>query len=225
MLYMTEKGVELTLKELSPALIQRVVSEVAIRARADGEPIDVPTFQLKTVAGEIQEFQLTDKNLEPEDPDEALRRQLSWTKYQMALSELEAAQATARTKFMLTWGVDVDLPDDQRWIKMLKSGGIDVPDDEDDQRFLYLLYEVLTPLELQAVIAELNIIAFGKAVDPKEVESFREQLRDQVRRRAGTAISDALRSLLETLEESPGLGGDTAILGVDDGESVATNAD
>ena len=80
MLYMTEKGVELTLKELSPALIQRVVSEVAIRARADGEPIDVPTFQLKTVAGEIQEFQLTDKNLEPQDPDEALRRQLSWTK-------------------------------------------------------------------------------------------------------------------------------------------------
>jgi len=225
MIYPTEKGVELTLKELSPVLLQRVVSEVAVRARADGEPIEPPTFQLKTVAGEIQEFQLTDKNLEPEDPDEALRRQLSWAKYQDALAELSAAQATARTKFMLTWGVSVKLPEDETWIKMLRAGGIDVPDDEDERRYLYLLYEVLAPQEVPGIIAELNIIAVGKAVDPADVESFREQLRDQVRRRAGTAISEQIRNLLATFEESPGLGGDTAILGVDDGESVATNAD
>lgn len=205
MQFMTEAGVDLKLVPVSPALIERVVAQVEHDlAEAEGLDFTTPTYQLRTVAGELQTFELTAEMLDPPDPEEAQVRKAKWHAYTKAQTRLALAQAEARMRFMLTWGVEFEMPKDDHWQKIVKKAGVEIPTDEDDLRFTYLWYVLLTPIEVQRLFAELQIVAYGKAVDQKDIDSFRKGLRDSVRIRARQAIERAISISLEgTTEGEP----------------------
>ena len=195
--FLTGKGVNLTLKELSPALIERVLAQVEDRLRAEGLPIDPPTYTLKNVVGETQEFPMTEKTLDTQNLDEAAFRHAKWDAYQTAQTKLEKAQNEARVKFMLTWGIDFEMPTDESWKRLLKAAGVEIPSDPDELRFTYLWYHLLTPVEVSQIIAELQLVAYGKAVKEEDVNSFRQSLQDSVSQRARAALTDAVRAVRE----------------------------
>ena len=203
----TEKGATLRLTGISPALVDRLVSEVESRFRKEGEPVDAPTYQLKTVGGDLQTFALTEKALNPQDPDEAELRQARWAAYQTALANLIEAQSEARMKFLFTWAVGVDMPKDDSWQRLVKAAGVEIPTDPDELRFTYLWYYLLTPFEVQSVYAELQMIAYGKAVSDDDVKSFRKGLQDSVWRAAREVIGRAVSGVEpETTEAAPDTG-------------------
>ena len=193
--FVTGKGVTLTLSELAPPLIERVAAKIEMEYRERGQLIDPPTYSLKTVAGELQEFKMTENNLHPTDENEAELRQARWAEYQDATIRLLEDQQEARVKFQLTYGVSFAMPGDDRWQKLVKAAGIEIPEDEDDKRFVCLWYTLLTPFEVQQILAELALLAYGKAVSSEEVQSFRDSMEDSVRRTARDTIAGALQSV------------------------------
>jgi len=202
MKYTTEKGVDLELKGIAPALIERVKSEVARRFRAEGKPIDPPRFELKMAGGDMQAFPLTERNLYPSDPEEAERRQALWNAYQIARAELLEAQTEAEVEFLFTWGISFDMPEDDSWQRMLRKAGQEIPEDPDELRFCYLWYHLLTPIEVQKLLAELNILNYGKAVSPEDVASFRRELSDSVSRRARELLGGAVSRGIATASKA-----------------------
>ena len=195
MKFMTDKGIELTLSAISPVLLDRVEIEVESRFEAEGEPTKTPTFQLQTVGGDFQTFELTEKNLNPGDPQEAEWRQAKWNAYLNAQARLQAAQAEARLKFLLKWAVDVDVPEDTKWQRLVRMAGVEIPDDPDELRFVYLWYHVLTMIEVQRINADLAMLAYGKAVSAKDVETFHQDTEDSLRKRARTLIARAIQDI------------------------------
>lgn len=199
--FITGKGVKLTLKEVSPALIARVEAKVEERLRSEGVPIDPPTYTLKNVVGDVQEFPMTEKTLDTQDPNEAAFRHAKWEAYLAAQIKLQNAQNEARVKFMLTWAVDFEMPQEDSWQRLLKAAGVEIPTDPDELRFTYLWYYLLTPVEVSQIIAELQLVAYGKAVKEEDVTSFRESLQDSVSQRARAALTDAVRAVREASRE------------------------
>ena len=195
--YTTEKGLALILKEVSPALVERVVARAEEDLRAEGGIIARPTYTLKNAAGETQIFELTEKVLAPSDENEAAYRQATWDAYQSSQQKIAEVQSEARVKFLLTWAIDFEMPADNAWHRMLKAAGVEVPEDEDERRFAFLWYVALTPLEIQTIVAELSILAYGKAVNEEDVRSFRDGLQDSVRQRAKNAIAGSVRAVQE----------------------------
>jgi len=224
--FTTETGLVLTLKKVSPALLERVAAEVARKFREDGEQIDPPTYDLQTVAGETQTFVLTkEEDITSTIPErEELKRAL-WNTYQEALSRLRVAQEEARIKYLLTWGVSFDMPEDEEWKDKLADAGIEMPERPGDIRFLYLSYEGLTGFELQRLLVELQVVAYGEAVDPETVDSFRQGAERAARNTATQRIEGAIRlfGLATGQQSGAGLDVEHPTEGDAGGESVGDN--
>ena len=195
MQFMTDKNVELELTAIPPVLLERVEIEVENRFEADGEPINTPTFQLETVGGDLQTFELTEKNLNPADPKDAELRQAQWNAYVNARGRLRMAQTEARLKFLLTWGVDVDLPEDDKWQKLVKAAGVPIPEDKDELRFVYLWYHLLTPFEVKRISVDLDMLAYGKAVSQEDVDTFHQNTEDSIRLAARAVIARSVSNI------------------------------
>ena len=190
--FTTERGVTLELKAVSPVLLERIAIEVERSFRERGEPVDVPTYAIPNALGDVQQFVLTEDVLESADPQQTEMRKSLWAAHKATLVDLALAQEEARQKYLLTWGISFELPEDDSWIEMLEGAFIQVPDKVSERRWMYLLYYGLTPIELQRIMVELQVASYGKAVDPETVASFRKGAESAARgvaeQRLGSAI-------------------------------------
>lgn len=63
----------------------------------------------------------------PDDPE-----------YQEILKEWNRNTTSEFISLILDFGTDIELPEDDSWIKMLKRTGVKIPDDPDEKRLLYI---------------------------------------------------------------------------------------
>ena len=231
--FVTEEGVALTLvaiRQVAQDLAAERVRQESIEA---GEPLEVPTYTVKTLGGEEVVFEHVAPG--PDEPGtldvagdaaETAYRHALWSRYRNALMRLAAKQAEARFEVMLFLGVEVEMPADDSWLDAQVEAGMGDIDRNSvkDKKIRYLTSEVLTTRDLTNVVTTLQMMMAGTAVSEGEISQFEGMFRRSMERQDARLVESALRQLRllvgaptpERVDGGDGVGdNETEVLGQD----------
>ena len=146
--------------------------------RERGEPLDPPTYTIKTASGsEIYEphDETTDKN-----PDE----QAAWDAYKNAQARLDGEINTLLMRYVIDDGMaSIVLPSDASWQDKYKARYIDVPTEPQELRDFYITTEVLpTTADVQSITASILLLSEQGKVDPDALEARLDMFRSRMGR-------------------------------------------
>lgn len=128
---------EFTTSEGIKLKIRPVAQRKLAMLQAARREIKPPTYEIKSVGGEVSVFEHDETTLESTEDRQA------WAKY---LAEKEKERAEFMEKFVavvLSDGVIFEMPEDDEWRKRQEWQGIAIPEGELNVKMHYLLTEVL----------------------------------------------------------------------------------
>ncbi len=183
--YTTQKGMTIKLIALSQIMIEMMRGAAVTEFREAGEPIATPTYEAKTVAGDIEELPLDEKSLEVKgDEEETKRRTDAWAAHEDALERLMAAQRKRVLTYHFGNGIDIEIPGS--WEVWMKKYGIEVPEDPEERMTCYIMTSVLPSQdEMWDVTIRLTALANNADLTPEMLAAaeatFRNKVRTEVR--------------------------------------------
>ena len=185
--YTLDSGITIKLTGISDTLQNMIVRKVEKEFRAKGEPVDPPTYIVKTAfGGEVMEETNphTETTLEvtaadcmiDADDDEEKAAKLAetrtaenkklWALHKAALQRMETEQNERRAKSILLGGIQFELPADDAWEKMQEFMGAEIPTDPIEKRYHYLTTEIVkTPADLLNVMQRITMLSYKGIVD------------------------------------------------------------
>lgn len=168
-------GGPLTLRPVSLEAIARIRAKAERELRAQGLPLDPPTYQVTTAAGTIEEHPHTAETLETEEDRQR------WAEYEAAIEALDTLAGQRITRYMLAEGIVLDGPD-QAWLERMERLGVPLSDDPLEQREQYLTYQYArTQQELLALIQRIMVLsAEGNAALLEAAEAMETFFRGDV---------------------------------------------
>ncbi len=170
--YTTQSGVKFVLKPISRFMLDRLVQSKP--------KVERPTYEIELPGG-AKETHLHDADTlqTPEDKER-------WAEYmkQFMITELEFTRKY--WTFVVNEGIEVEVPQDGRWLKNLEQYGITVDKTSMHSLKMEYVYSLLTgPEEFNQVVSEVLRISGS---DPEAVtlirESFRPALQGKTDRQA-----------------------------------------
>jgi len=187
--FTTSTGVELILKPISPLLAGKVRTSVIWPEK--------PTYQAKTVSGEIEEHPHDETTLET-DEDKA-----AWLKYLLATAQAEGELNERISKMLFKRGIDyktLKLPKNESWIAEQEDMGITVPDDPLQRKMHYVETELLASKEeIKSLILRLMAMS---GVDEEVIAAAERSFRGEVEGEAAGEPED-LEGPVELRDELP----------------------
>lgn len=198
----TSDGQEYELRPVSDTLLERARAGVVKRFKAEGKPIDPPTYTIVNVAGEETVHEHDETTLEyplelvleelGEDADQeeaasiaeerTQENQQQWIAYLDAQEELAAAVNDMQMRVWLR-GIVVDEEEVQNgdWIQFQEWLGAEIPEPGLDRWYHYMTTEVLkTPEDFLQVIQKLSLISYAGLVSEEVIESAIDSFRDRL---------------------------------------------
>jgi len=164
----TTEGREVQLRPVSRVVIQAVQGAVERELRAQGLPLDPPTYTVQTDTGDTQTYPHDEHSLTT-DAERA-----AWAAHQEALRRLTAETNARVTRTMLVLGVPSAQPPDE-WLHTMRHLKVPLPEDPDDLAYAYLEMEILkTPADIIAAMG--GIMRLSMAGAPKEALDSIEDL-------------------------------------------------
>jgi len=196
-IFVTSTGVEITLKNISPALMAMVRTSVEFPKR--------PTYEAKTVAGDIEVHEHDETTLETDEDREA------WDRYLVEFMQAEQERALRVGNALFKRGIDyeaLELPEDDRWIKEQKELGVKVPKDPLERKRHWLETEAFTT---EDDIRQLSLRLMALSGTPEEVIAAVERsFRGEVEGDAAGEPEDRGGSV-ELQHDLPGDDGETGV--------------
>jgi len=189
--FITSSGREVTLVPVSAYVLQDIAASVEEEFCENGEQVDVPTYQITTVAGDVETHPLDAESLEAQDPAETERRKKAWADYQDCQRRMSNRQGTLTQDYMFREGVDGDPDSDEAWIRNQKRLSLKVPEDPDERKFVYVTRWLLRSVPDQLNAAErITILTARGGVNERKlqsaVKSFRNTLEERLQATAGS---------------------------------------
>lgn len=173
--FYTEDGRKVPICSIS--LTDLKMAEIGIRQEyaERGEPIDPPTYEVKTVGGDVITHFLDETCLEATgNPEETVRRKTAWLNHLDALSRMKA-EIGAVTNDIFLDGIDVTLPEDKSWIEIKRKRHIRVPDDPEEQLRAYKVGVILrTPRDFVLAQQAIIFLSSSGAVSMEALEAAGE---------------------------------------------------
>lgn len=136
----TTEGRELRLRPVSQLLIQKIKGAVERELRAEGLPLDPPTYKVTTVTGETETHVHDETTLADEKTTDEERA--AWAAYQAAQARLAAETNERALKVLLLKGMDAPDPPPE-WIEEQEYLGIELPADRRELKLAYIQTEIL----------------------------------------------------------------------------------
>lgn len=175
--YEARTGWDVPLKPFSATKIIRAEMGVEQDFRDAGEPIDTPTYDVPTAGGGVQTYDLAEDAIKiPDDPEETARRQEAWDAHQDALKRLNAAQFDVTKKIVLR-SIDLELPEDDAWVKEQEELHIRIPEEPLERWMHWIDTEVLLPQDVIDMIALILDISATGLVPREDVEAAKRKFR------------------------------------------------
>lgn len=180
--YTTERGMTIELLPTSQLLLSMIRGGVRREFLDAKEPIDVPTYSSKTVAGDVQKFPLDEKSLEVKgDAEETERRKAAWAAHQDAIQRMWAEERRRVMRYQFSEGIVAEIPD--TWDARMKKLGVEVPEDPDERKVFYIMTELLPTMpEMMDVVIRLTALANRATLSQEMLEAaeatFRSSLRE-----------------------------------------------
>ena len=176
-IFVTSTGVEITLKSISPVLMAKVRTSVEFPKR--------PTYEAKTITGDIEVHEHDETTLETDGDREA------WQRYLVEFMQAEQEQARRVGNALFKRGIDyevLELPEDDRWIKEQKELGVKVPKDPLERKRHWLETEAFTT-EVEIQRLSLRLMAMS-GVSEEVLEAAERSFRGEVGRDATSGPED-----------------------------------
>ena len=187
----TVDGQDVDLMPVAQASIEQVRLGVLREFEKRGVQLTIPTYLVKTVAGDTQEFPHDEKTIKDAPVDDVAK----WNAYHKTQSELERATNERVTRFMLYRGVKVDTAMMELALQEQAFFGIVAPPGEIDRKLHYITTELLkTPADIMAAVQGIMVLSMsGVSEDTLRAveESFRRAMEKAGRgAAAGTADTE-----------------------------------
>ena len=161
--YQTATGKTVKLVAVPYYKIQAMVNSIENEMRAEGKPLDVPTYEIELPGGGKQEhayyYEVDEKTGQINTNIETEEEQAIWDAYIAAQLELQKRSAYPTLRFCLRHGVVVDMEADQEWEADQRFDGIAIPDDPREKYFHYILTEIITTPAEQKEVSEIIMVA------------------------------------------------------------------
>lgn len=179
--YTTARGVVIKLLPTSQMLLGLIRIGVRKEFLDAEELIDVPTYSVTTVSGEVQEMPLNEKSLEVKgDEEETKRRSDAWAAHENALERMWAEERKRTMLYQFTEGIDVEVPGD--WDARMKKLGVEVPEDPAERKALYVMITLLpTMKEMADVTIRLTALANQATLTQEMLEAAEATFRAALR--------------------------------------------
>lgn len=170
-IYITLSGLEVPIKPISPTKLMKAEIGVEKTFKDRGEPIDTPTYDVETAGGGKETFDLDeDSILIPDDEEETTKRQADWDAHQDALKRLKKEQYDV-TRTIVLKAIDLQLPEDETWIKEQKELYIEVPDKPHERWYHWLETEILHPTDIINLIAQILVLSATGIMPEEDVDA------------------------------------------------------
>ena len=172
----TIDGKSVELFPVAQASIEQVRLGVLREFEKRGAQLTIPTYLVKTVAGDTQEFPHDEKTI-LEAPQADVEK---WQAYHKTQGELERATNERATKFMLYRGVKIDQAEMEKALQEQAFFGIAIPESLVEKTLHYIQTELLkTPADILAAVQGIMLLSMsGVSEDTLRAveESFRRAM-------------------------------------------------
>ncbi len=164
-IFVAADGTRIKLLPISLPGLLEVQYAVERRLRAEGLPLDPPTYTVTTAGGGTETYPHDPTTLQSDEDRQA------WEAYQTARKRLQAEQATRIMEWVLLKGVAIeDAP--QAWVEERQHFDLPVPETKRDRRTLYLSSEVTrTPADALHLV-EIIIRLSAAGLPPEKIEAM-----------------------------------------------------
>lgn len=167
-------GTVVEVTAVSDTLIGMAQEAVRRRFVEAGEPITPPTYTVEHPGGATSQEPHDETTLET-DADRA-----AWAAHKDALARLATAQSEAQMKVWFS-GLVFEMPADDTWIERQRWMGVDVPEGALEQRYHYVITELVkTPEDMFRVLEAITAVSYEGAITEDDlssaIRSFRNQL-------------------------------------------------
>ncbi len=238
--FTTESGLEIKLKAVREVTLELAAAAAEEEMRKAGTLLDQPTFERKTLGGEIMHFPIRPPQPERRDPatgmivqdgdpgnifvqgdpDETALRQAKWDRYQQNRMQLWTEQIKRRYEALLYFGFDMGaIPPDEEWLAEEIEFGIAAPKNARERVVRYIA-KMLTERDVARGIAILKAMMSGRGASEEQIAEFERLFRSSVGGHDAGRFEDALKDL-RRLVGTPQAGGDAGGGGAGtDAESV-----
>lgn len=164
-IFKTTKGLEIEIKSVDPALIQRVMRSTPMPPR--------PVYEAKTFGGRV-EFHPLDEESAAQTPG----GQGQWDLYQEQLTEAQTEQNDRVIRALFLYGTDCIVPDDG-WVAMHEFLGMNVPTDPEMRRAHYLSSELSAEDLAGVTSAIMKMTGVSEEAIADAEAAFRGAVRDK----------------------------------------------
>lgn len=175
--FVTTEGLEVRVRPVSRLVFQKLASTVEAEMRAQGKPLDPPTYTVTTGVGAVETHPHDDLSADTPELKAALEA------HREARRDLESETNQRRARIMLSRGIIMD-PPSAEWIAAQKADGIDLPTDAKELAWEYLQIEVLkTPADQARAMGAITILSMDGA-SPEAIQAVEASFRDLLQGRA-----------------------------------------
>lgn len=190
----TTAGIKISIQPISMLDLQLAQDAVENEFRERGEPIDPPTYEVEVLGGEKEHHQHTAETIKDASDEE----KEAWKKHFQAMEEMQK-EIQDRTAFVFLEGVVFELPTDDAWIKRRKRlFGETVPEDEDERKLYYLNNVLLkTPADKSGITLKIQRISLTGA-NEEAIQAMETLFRHQM----GIQERDALEQIKTLVQET-----------------------
>lgn len=172
---------------------------------ASHRPPEKPKYNAKTAGGVEEWIEITEQDL-TEHPDQFTPEQhAEYNRYRIDLALYHRKLNEDETKLILSRGVNVELPTDDKWVKRQKKLGIDVPSDPDDLKIHYITTECFGSTDDMKLLA-LDVWRESE-VSEEVIASVEALFRHSLRRRERSATEQTEHSGREVVGDAKVSGG------------------
>jgi len=193
---LTTDGREVEVLPVAQVAIEKTRLAVLREFEERGAQLAIPTYFVKTVAGETQEFPHDEKTIKDAPADDVAK----WEAYHKTQAELERATNERTTKFMLYRGVKIDQAEMQKALQEQTFFGILAPESPIEKALHYIQTEVLkTPADIMTAVQGIMMLSMsGVSEDTIRAveESFRRAM-EKTKRATTEGIEDTEGSLVQ----------------------------
>ena len=215
----TEGGLVLTLKPVRMVLVELATMGVEDEMRAEGRPVDPPTFTLTLATGETEtlEHVYDPENeintlVEPDDARATAANYARWRMYEKALEELEDRQGERRMKEMFRAGLTFEGPTGDDWADDLRArsaGKIEIPEDNEvgaagERAYMWLWYTQLSQMDVQQIHLKLMVLSQGQLFSEEQFQGLQASLQSKVAKSVWAGFEEFVGEDEE--EDEPGAG-------------------
>lgn len=183
--FTTTAGVRIPIQPISLLDLQLAQNAVEEQFREGGEPVDPPTYEVRLELEGTSEYHPHTKVTIEDATDEEKE---AWQKHLETIDRMQD-EVQSRTALIFLEGIIFDLPEDDKWIKRRKKLlNEDVPEDEDERKLHYINNVLLkTPADKNNLMLEIQKLSMTGA-DEEVIEAFEELFRSQMEAQGRPAL-------------------------------------